>query len=155
MLHSTLSALNHPSGYFELIVARDTFHTTVRSALEKEGWTITHDPYSIRVGGVEMYIDLGAEKLIAAQKQDRKIAVEVKSFLGTSRISEFYVALGQFLTYRLGLQQQEQERTLYLAIPLETYETFFLLEFVKGAIQTYQVNLIVYRPETEEIERWQ
>jgi hypothetical protein len=47
-----------------------------------------------------MFIDLGAERLIAAEQAGRKIAVEVKSFLAPSRISEFYVALGQFLTYR-------------------------------------------------------
>lgn len=102
-----------------------------------------------------MFVDLGAERLIAAEREDRKIAVEVKSFLAPSRISEFYVALGQFLTYRLGLQQQEPERTLYLAIPLEIYDTFFSLELVKAAIRQYQVNLIVYSPETEEIQRWQ
>lgn len=136
-------------------MARDTFHAIVRAALERQGWTITHDPYSLRVGGVEMFVDLGAERLIAAEREDRKIAVEVKSFLAPSRISEFYIALGQFLTYRLGLQQQEPERTLYLAIPLEIYDTFFSLELVKAAIRQYQVNLIVYSPETEEIQRWQ
>ncbi len=136
-------------------MARDAFHAIVRTALEKQGWTITHDPYSLRVGGVEMFIDLGAERLIAAEQAGRKIAVEVKSFLAPSRISEFYVALGQFLTYRLGLQQQEPERTMYLAVPLETYEMFFSLQLIKAAIEHYQVNLIVYRPENEEIQRWQ
>lgn len=125
-------------------MARDTFHAIVKAALERQGWTITHDPYSLRVGGVEMFVDLGAERLIAAEREDRKIAVEVKSevksFLAPSRISEFYVALGQFLTYRLGLQQQEPERTLYLAIPLEIYDTFFSLELVKAAIRQYQVK---------------
>ncbi len=31
--------------------ARDVFHNTVRVALEKDGWTITHDPWFIVVVG--------------------------------------------------------------------------------------------------------
>jgi len=64
--------------------AKDIFHNTVKNALQKEGWTITHDPLSIRFGKVELYVDLGAEKLIAAQKNGEQIAVEIKSFLADS-----------------------------------------------------------------------
>jgi hypothetical protein len=69
--------------------AKDITHAIVRLALEKDGWTITHDPYYLKVGGVEMYIDLGAELMIVAERDDQKIAVEIKSFLGASSISEF------------------------------------------------------------------
>ncbi|WP_365972795.1 element excision factor XisH family protein [Moorena sp. SIO4G3] len=58
---------------------------------------ITKDPLYIKVGGSEMYIDLAAEQLIAAQKDDQSIAVEIKSFLQESEMSEFHVALGQCL----------------------------------------------------------
>jgi hypothetical protein len=37
------------------VAARDIFHDAVIKALEKEGWSITHDPMSIQVGGVEMH----------------------------------------------------------------------------------------------------
>lgn len=73
--------------------ATDKFHDAVRTALQQDGWLITHDPLFLQVGGVNMFVDLGAEKLIAAQKDDRKIAVEVKSFLGQSQISEFHPLL--------------------------------------------------------------
>ncbi|MFM7437014.1 MAG: element excision factor XisH family protein, partial [Snowella sp.] len=46
--------------------AKDIFHKIVKQALEKHGWTITHDPLYLDFGGVEPYIDLGAEKLITA-----------------------------------------------------------------------------------------
>lgn len=52
---------------------KDIFHDAVRHALEKDGWTITHDPLTLQVGGVDMYIDLGAERLIAAEKDGEKI----------------------------------------------------------------------------------
>jgi hypothetical protein len=60
-------------------MARDLFHDAVRNALVKDGWIITEDPLFLKIGGVEIYIDLGAEKLIAAERNNEKIAVEIKS----------------------------------------------------------------------------
>lgn len=51
------------------MAARDFFNEAVKNALQKEGWTVTHDHLSIRVGGIGLEIDLGAEKLIAAEKE--------------------------------------------------------------------------------------
>jgi len=47
-------------------MAKDFFHEIVVEALKKENWVITHDPLIIRVGGVGIEIDLGAERMIAA-----------------------------------------------------------------------------------------
>jgi len=133
--------------------SKDLFHNTVKKALINEGWTITADPLPIRVGGVEMYIDLGAEKIIAAEKADQKIAIEIKSFSSPSSIYDFHLAVGQFMNYRLALEE-EPERILYLAVPVETYETFFTLKFIQTAISRYQLNLIVYDTEKEVIVKW-
>jgi hypothetical protein len=45
------------------------------------------------VGGVEMYVDLGAEKIIAAEKDGKKIAVEIKSFIGRPIFLNFILLL--------------------------------------------------------------
>ena len=42
-------------------MAKDLYHDLVKRALKKDGWEITHDPYELRVGGVEMYVDIGAQ----------------------------------------------------------------------------------------------
>ena len=76
-------------------MAKDRFHDAVKQALVKEGWIITDDPLSLEFGGVDLYVNLGAERLIAAQKDNEKIAVEVKSFLMPSIITGFHLALGQ------------------------------------------------------------
>ncbi|MBP0015960.1 MAG: hypothetical protein J7647_00195 [Cyanobacteria bacterium SBLK] len=68
--------------------ARDAFHQIVRTALDKDGWKITHDPYPLQAGSLNLAIDLGAEKIIAAERANQKIAVEIKSFLGASKISD-------------------------------------------------------------------
>ncbi len=135
--------------------AKDAFHDVVRNALQKAGWIITHDPLYISFGGVQMQIDLGAERLIAAERNGEKIAVEVKSFLNTSAISDFHTALGQFLNYRAAIRAEEPERKLYLAVPLGTYNEFFTLPFTKLQVREYQMTIIVYEVETEEIVLWQ
>jgi len=56
-------------------MARDKFHYIVRTALEKDGWTITHDPYPLQLTRRKLGIDLGAEKVIAAVRELEKIAV--------------------------------------------------------------------------------
>jgi hypothetical protein len=134
--------------------AKDKFHDIVKAGLEKDGWKITDDPLRIEWGLVELYIDLGAEKIIAAEKQGQKIAVEVKSFLGQSTISEFHTALGQFINYRFALSQKQPERILYLAVPLDTYETFFQLPFPQTIVQQYQLRLLIYDVINEVIVRW-
>ena len=135
-------------------MAKDVFHEAVKKGLEKEGWLITDDPFKLQVGGVEMYIDLGAEKIIAAEKNNEKIAVEVKSFIGTSTISQFHTAIGQFINYRIALGDQEPEIVLYLAIPLVTYQTFFALQFVQKVIKHLQILIIIYDPIDEVIWQW-
>jgi len=135
-------------------MAKDLFHEVVKNALVKEQWFITADPLKIKIDGVKLEIDLAAEKVIAAEKQGRKIAVEIKSFLNTSAITDFHAALGQFLNYRLALQMTEADRVLYLAVPLETFDSFFQERFVQEAVKLYQIRLVVYDPEKEEVSQW-
>jgi hypothetical protein len=139
----------------QIHMAKDLFHDAVRHALEKEQWLITNDPLFLRFGGVEMYIDLGAERILAAEKAGQKIAVEIKSFASASATTEFNGALGQFLKYQLALEEEDPDRKLYLAVPFDVYRVFFSLELIRLLIQRYQVCLIVYEPETEEIVKWQ
>ncbi|MEH2118563.1 XisH family protein [Nostoc sp.] len=135
--------------------AKDVFHEVVKKALQKDGWQITHDPLSISVGGVNVSIDLAAEKLIAAEREGEKIAVEVKSFLEkSSAISEFHTALGQFINYRGALRRRQPERVLFLAVPLTTYKTFFQLDFPQAMIEENQVKMIIYDVEQEVIVKW-
>ncbi len=136
------------------MAAQDVFHNAVKHALLIDGWHITDDPLIIQTGGVNLYIDLGAEKLLAAEKEGRQIAVEIKSFLGPSLVSEFHTALGQFLNYRYALEQKEPTRHLFLAVPVDIYATFFTLAFTQGVLALHQVKLLIYDPETEEITQW-
>ncbi|MBW4634992.1 MAG: XisH family protein [Iphinoe sp. HA4291-MV1] len=136
------------------MAAKDVFHDSVRKGLEKEGWVITDDPLRIRAGRVDMQIDLGAEKVIAADRGEEKIAVEIKSFISTSNIYEFHTAVGQFINYRVALEEQQPNRVLYLAVPQGVYRNFFTLPFVQTVIERFQLTLIVYDPVSEVILSW-
>ena len=135
--------------------AKDSFHEFVKIALQKDGWQITHDPYTLQAGTLELYIDLGAENVVAAEKDGQKIAVEIKSFTGPSKISQFYTALGQFISYRAALQKQENERILYLVVPGNVYDSFFTMGFIQSLVKQNQIHLIVYDIEQEAIAQWQ
>ncbi|MEG3922287.1 XisH family protein [Microcoleus sp. POL10_C6] len=136
------------------MAAKDRFHDAVKQALLKEKWVITADPLILKIDQVKFEIDLAAEKVFAAEKAGQKIAVEIKSFLNPSAVTDFHSALGQFLNYRLGLQMTEPDRTLYLAIPLDIFESFFQERFTQEAVRQYQVKLIVYEPMQEVIIEW-
>lgn len=136
-------------------MAKDRFHDQVKAALIKDHWLITHDPFSIQVSeAVKLKIDLGAENTIAAQRDRDKIAVEIKSFITDSDISEFHAALGQYLNYVQALEDKEPDRILYLAVPLETYSDFFQIPFVQKSLKRHGVNLVIYDPIKEEIKEW-
>jgi XisH protein len=75
--------------------AKDRFHEVVKTALQKDGWYITDDPLRIRISPTtNLYIDLGAEKIIAAERDREKIAVKIKSFLGVSAIAPIPYSTG-------------------------------------------------------------
>jgi hypothetical protein len=136
--------------------AKDRFHEAVRTALEKDGWVITDDPLRIAVDRItNIFIDLAAEKIIVANRDHQKIAVEVKSFLSPSTISDFHTAVGQFINYRYALADYEPDRVLYLSVPVTTHEEFFTTPFISSVIQRSQIHLLIFNPVTKEIVQWQ
>jgi len=135
-------------------MAKDIFHDLVKTGLQAEGWIITAYPYRLEFDRVKFEVDLAAERVIAAERENDKIAVEIKSFLNASAITDFYGALGQFLSYRLALETLEPERILYLAIPLDSYSQFFQSTFAQLAISKYALKLIVYDSEKGGLVKW-
>ena len=135
--------------------ARDVFHESVKSALMKDNWVITQDPLMLKFSEDDrLRIDLGAQQLLAAERGVQKIAVEVKSFLSESAMFDFHLALGQFLNYRLALRNLEPDRSLYLAVPIAAYNSFFSRALPQAAIAEYDLKLLVYDPTNEVIVEW-
>lgn len=121
-------------------MAKDIYHDTVKTALEKDGWTITDELFRLTIGSRSVYIDLGAEKLIVAEKEGRKIAIEIKSFLSPSPVNDLENALGQYILYRDALKRSQPDRILYLAIPDEVYLDFFQEEIAQMVVEINTLN---------------
>ena len=136
--------------------AKDIFHDTVKNALIKDGWVILRENFRIEVDdeGLAMFIDLAAEELIGAKKNGRTIAIEVKSFQGESKLYQFHAALGQFLNLRSAIRDIWPDWIVYLAVDRDIYSNFFSLKFIQNRIEEYDIKLIIFDVDKEEIVSW-
>jgi hypothetical protein len=138
------------------MAAKDIYHTAVRRALEKDGWVVTHDPLVLAIGKTEFLIDLGAERLLAAERAGERIAVEVKSFMKPSPVQDLKEAAGQFLLYEAALVESvaDSDRVLFLAIREETYDDVFEEAVGQLLLRHSNVKLLVFDPVGEVITQW-
>ncbi len=134
--------------------ARDLYHDSVKKALVKDGWRITHDPLRLTWGKKDMYVDLGAERLMAAQKGNELIAVEVKSFIGASSMTDLEGAIGQYILYFDVLQEREPSRTLYVAVRQKAYEEVFEDPLGQLLLAKKRLKLVVFDDQTDTILQW-
>ena len=135
-------------------MARDSIHTAVKRALEKDGWNVTNDPLNIESGGVEVEIDLAAEKFIIAEKGIVKIIVEIKSLNRRSLLYDFHGAIGQYVDYRGILKDENFEQVLYLAIAESSYNLMTGKPFYDRRLSENKVNVIVVDILNEIIKKW-
>lgn len=134
--------------------AKDIYHDTVKRALIKEGWTITDDPLRLQVGVHRMFVDLGAKKLIAAERGEQKIAVEIKSFVGRSEIDDLETALGQYVLYEKILARNEPERELFLAVRESVFVSIFQAEVGEILLEDKELKLLVFDDKKEAVLKW-
>lgn len=134
--------------------ARDIYHNTVKLALQKDGWTITRDHFPLQIGKKWLSADLGAERLISADKDLQRIVVEVKSFVGQSDVKDLEQALGQYILYRQILEEMSIQRSLYLAVSRQTFNSVFTIELGQLLLRNQTVKLVVFDDESETIVQW-
>lgn len=135
-------------------MARDLIHYGIKNALEKDGWVITDDPLSISNEVTRFYIDLAANRFLTAQKEQEKIAVEIKTFGYISILEPFYCALGKYLVYKKALEEVDSSRKLYLGISNKTYNRLKLVSIFMKILTDFNIKLIVVDIETENILQW-
>ena len=135
--------------------AQDIYHDAVIRGLTADGWRITHEPLTWSYGGRDLYVDLGAERTtIAAERDGQKIAIEIKSFLGSSPVRDLEEAVGQYQVYRSVLTEVDPSRLLYLAVPQRIYESLFAERFGQLILQSLQLRLMVFDEHQERIVAW-
>ena len=135
--------------------ARNIYHDAVVQALTADGWTITHDPLTLSFGGKDLFIDLGAEQVaLAAEREGRRIAVEIQRFLSPSPVRSLQEAVGQYDIYRLVLAETEPERVAYLAVPRRVYEGLLTEQFGQFVVTGLQLKLLVFDEQQRRVIRW-
>ena len=134
--------------------ARDLYHDVVKRSLVKDGWTITHDPLVLKWGAKDLYVDLGAERLLAAERGGERIAIEVKSFLGPSDVDDLEKALGQFILYHDLLAERDPDRILFLAVSIDVWRDVFEEPIGELLLAKKRLRVLVFDPKEEEILRW-
>lgn len=140
--------------YNDAMPKLDFIHDAVKNALIKDGWFVTDDPYIIVYRRTKLYADLGAESPLAAERAGQKIVVEVKSFIGASKLQDLKEALGQYDIYRYLLEETAPDRKLYVAVSAIAYKTFFNQDVIQLILNKHQLPLIVVDTELEEIVQW-
>ncbi len=101
-----------------------------------------------------MYVDLGAERLIGAEKGMQKIAVEVKTFAGPSELADLEQALGQYVVYRTVLRKREPDRALFLAVPHVVLYDVFEEPLGELLIEHNAIKVMSFDPQQERIVTW-
>lgn len=134
--------------------AQDFIHEAVKKALIKDGWTITDDPLIIDYQDARVFVDLGAKRVIAAERDGEKIAVEIKTFAGRSAIHDMEIALGQYVLYLSLLEAVEPDRKLYIAVSSAVYESIIERGSIQFVIRRNRVPFIVVNLAQEEIVQW-
>lgn len=134
--------------------ADDIIHDAVKNALIKDNWIVTADPYIIEYGKDRLYADLGAERPIEAEREGRKIVVEIKSFVGASLLHDLELAFGQYQIYRSILAVTAPDHQLFLAIQDIAYQRLTQRDTFRLLMQQKQLALIVVDTDEEVIVQW-
>lgn len=132
----------------------DAIKPAVVAALVNDGWAITDDPLGLDYEEVAVGIDLGAERLLAADRGAKRIAVEIKTFSSGSVVRDYRDAWGQYDVYQMVLEEVEPARTLYLAISEQTEREVFGMAAVRMFLRKRPMRRIVVRVETVEVLQW-
>lgn len=137
-----------------MLPARDLLHMPFRAALEKSGWTVTHDPWLVQWENADLYVDLAAERPHPRSGQLEQAAFEIKGLDGRSFIEDLRNALGQYLLYQSVAERTSPERQLWMAI---TENAFYdLFEEGIGALirERFDLRIVMFDPDQQEIIQW-
>jgi len=132
---------------------QDKYHETVLQCLVRDGWTIVKEQEYISIGSYHetnrrLYIDIKAR-----HDSDILVLIEVKG-LERSPVHELMELLGQYLIYKIALDQLGIDIPLYMAIPIIAYQDIIQHILGQEMLHLYSVPLLVFDPILEEIVEW-
>lgn len=134
-----------------MLPAYDRYHWQLHTALEKASWNIIDQPLTLEWERTRLFVDFGV-----VHESDAHLgrAIELKSIDVESGVEDLRDALGQYLLYRALIRHLQLQLELYLAITEEAYRMFFVDDLGALVCAEYDVRLLVFDPEREEIIQW-
>ena len=136
--------------------AKDFYHDLLVRALLKDGWNITDDPLILTVGDTDLRVDLGAQQVLGAERDNVRLAIEIKSFLSKSAVQDLKEAAGQYMLYEEAIKRSPDnvDRFLYLAIRRSVYASLFVGGIGRILLESSRLQLVIFDDETEEVTQW-
>jgi hypothetical protein len=136
---------------------QDSIHVPVRNALIADGWIITHEQKKVTIhktAQVYGIVDILAEQHIQADREGRKIAVEVKGFLSDSPSTDVMEAVGQYAAYRSWYARIDPTREVWLAVPKQRYLQLLTDPGAQAVILDEKIKIILVDILAERITQW-
>lgn len=131
--------------------AKDRYDDAVKRALIKANWTVADEQITFQIEDRIMWIDIEAVNVSTALV----ILIEVKELENVaSSIEALANALGKFLLYLLALEETRTDVPLFLAVSELSYQGILTERIGQLVIQRFNIPLIVFDPEREEVTRW-
>jgi hypothetical protein len=134
--------------------AQDLYHDVVRDALRQDGWRITHTALQLKVRAESRAEELWEGPWLIADKDERKVAVAVDSFVGRSNLADITQTWRQLGLARPRLHAMDSDRVVYLAVRQATYSACFIGGEGELVLAKEHMRLLVFDPRTETIIQW-
>lgn len=130
--------------------AKDRYHDRLKNALVKDQWKIIDEQVKLKIGDRRLWIDLEAEHRV----ERTLILVEVKEMVSSSQVDDLANSVGQYLMYRVALENKNIQIPLYMAVSITTFRGILSEDIGQLMIQHFNISLIIFDPEHEVITEW-
>jgi len=134
--------------------AQDLYHDVVRDALRKDGWRITHTALQLKARAESSAGEPWEGPWLIADKDERKVAVAVNSFVGHSSPEDLTQMWSQLALARPQLRAMNADRVVYLAVRQATYNACFGGTEGDLLLAKEHMQLLVFDPRAEVIVQW-
>jgi hypothetical protein len=138
----------------ERMPTQDMYYDAVKNALRKDGWRVTYTDFPLKSRASSHAEGRWDGPLLAAEKDERRVAVAVNSFIGRSNLTDIQQTLQPLAISRLLIHAIEPDRVLYLAIRQATYSACFPGDEGEQWLVSEPLQLLVFYPRTETILQW-
>jgi hypothetical protein len=132
----------------------DLYHDVVRDALRKDGWRITHTALQLKARAASSTEESWEGPWLIADKDERKGAVAVDSFIGRSSPADVIQTWERLGFSRPRLHALDSDRVVYLAVRQATYSACFGGTDGDLLLAKEGIQLIVFDPRAEVIVQW-